>query len=334
MKPVKRTAHIFFRIPPIAPLIGILILLSACQQEADKNTEAGLRYAQTVAADENASHFILLGDVQRTSMFERLACREQNDVQRARIMQRIVQEDPAFLVLLGDLVFQASSEAHWEKFDLLMQDVRAQSIPIFPILGNHEYFGNPQKGREHINARFPLLREKEWYTKRFGRVALVFLNGNTAKMNAAAITEQALWYDRQLVAYDKDATISQVFVCCHQPPFTNSSLDAEDEYRQMFSVPFQEAEKTAVFFSGHCHAYEHFYRQGKHFIVSGGGGGPRRKLDVSAERKYDDSYDGSGIRPFHYMRVQLEGDSVHISMQQLDETTGSWSAGDEIALYP
>ena len=56
--------------------------------------------------------------------------------------------------------------------------------------------------------------------------------------------------------------------------------------------------------TGHVHSYERFERDGKAFIVSGGGGGPRAALEVGSDRRHaDDLYEGPSLRSFHYLSV-------------------------------
>ena len=50
------------------------------------------------------ARFVLVGDTQRTSRFE--LWREQNDPERRRVMQAIAAQQPAFVVINGDLVFE------------------------------------------------------------------------------------------------------------------------------------------------------------------------------------------------------------------------------------
>jgi predicted phosphodiesterase len=48
--------------------------------------------------------------------------------------------------------------------------------------------------------------------------------------------------------------------------------------KTFYADPFIEYSKASFFFSGHSHSYERFQIDGKFFIVSGGGGGPRHKV--------------------------------------------------------
>ncbi|MFN8370847.1 MAG: hypothetical protein U0T83_09525 [Bacteriovoracaceae bacterium] len=57
-------------------------------------------------------------------------------------------------------------------------------------------------------------------------------------------------------------------------------------------------------FAGHAHGYEHFKKEGRDFIVSGGGGGPRVKLKVETKARHQDLFSGPSPRPFNYLYVR------------------------------
>ena len=78
-----------------------------------------------------------------------------NDLETSEIIQAISDLNPSFLVINGDLTFEASNEAHRQYFDYLMQPLQKKSIPVFPNMGNHEYTGNHEKAIDHLSLRFP-----------------------------------------------------------------------------------------------------------------------------------------------------------------------------------
>ena len=74
---------------------------------------------------------------------------------------------------------------------------------------------------------------------------------------------------------DADPKVRGVLVFTHHPPYTNSTVTKDESHvQQAFVGPFVAAKKTLALLSGHAHGYEHFIEQRKHFVVSGGGGGP------------------------------------------------------------
>jgi 3',5'-cyclic AMP phosphodiesterase CpdA len=312
----------------------MFLALTACGGDAERSAP---EYAHAVPAYREAQggKVILFGDPQRTGLPERLLLREQNDSARAAVMRGIAAAQPDMLVILGDLVYQADDDDAWAHFDGIAAGVRRAHVPVFPILGNHEYFGNDAEGRRRIDARFPPLRGSDWYELRCGPVAFLLLNTNFDDMEDDAVQRQQQWYVRRLEALEADDAVRHIVVCGHHPPYTNSMIvSASPEVEERLVLPFLDARKTSLLFSGHCHAYEHFRLGDKHFIVTGGGGGPRQELDRCWHRRYDDLYQGADVRPFHYCALQIRGDTLRMTAHMLSADLSRWHVGDSITVAP
>jgi 3',5'-cyclic AMP phosphodiesterase CpdA len=298
---------------------------------------AALMLAPGTAHSSEPSSLIFVGDLQRTSLFERLVfLREQNDEAREAVVRRIAEERPARLVLLGDLVFDGADEGDWQRFDRLLLPVRRRGIETLALLGNHEYFGDTERGLRAFFSRFPRPEDRRWQLIRFRQAAVILLDSNFDQLSERERDEQDSWYRAQLAALDADAGIQLVIVACHHPPYTNSTVvRADEEVRQRFVKPFMSSRKAALFVSGHCHSYEHFVRDGRHFVVTGGGGGPRQRLKQNpAAREIEDHYRGPSIREFHFGKLTLEDGRARFSMIRRSVGAGgeSWSTGEVITL--
>ena len=164
---------------------------------------------------------------------------------------------------------------------------------------------------------------------RFGRIDIL--------VTCAAIyatLERSDFLDISLEEWDKDPAVRWVFVCCHHPPFTNSTvISGSGQVEREFVKPYLESRKALAFFSGHSHAYERFQHRGKWFIVSGGGGGPRHRVrEGDGEKRQRDLFVGPNPRPFHYCKITVEDEKIHLRMIGLDPVAGEWSAGEEVQL--
>jgi 3',5'-cyclic AMP phosphodiesterase CpdA len=254
--------------------------------------------------------FVLVGDLQRTSRFELL--RESNDPERVRLLEAIASEDADFVAVLGDLVFRGDARAEWEALDTLLSPLSSKALPLLPLLGNHDYGLWAPLALRHFHARFPHLEGRRFYARSYQGLTFLFLDSNRARMSARLFREQLAWYEDALGQAERDPEVRGVLVLVHHPPFTNSRVTGDDRNVQRFFLPpFFAAHKTVAMISGHVHAYERFARRGKHFVVSGGGGGPRVPLLVGDRRRHpDDLVFGPAPRPFHYLRVTLEGDAL------------------------
>ena len=158
-------------------------------------------------------------------------------------MRRIADERPSFVVLLGDLVFDGSSQRHWERFDALVEPLRAAGVPMVPILGNHDYWWGKRKNLRHYLERFPHLDGNRWHSRRFGSVELVFLDSNPAAQTAAEWREQLDWYANALDRADADPSCRGALVFVHHPPFYEQRRDPRQRGRaSLVRRPFRARE--------------------------------------------------------------------------------------------
>jgi len=204
---------------------------------------------------------------------------------------------------------------------------------VFGILGNHDYYRGKESGIANFFQRFPYLGKRSRHAFRFLNVAVILLNSNFKELTSDEIESQNRWYLKKLGEFQKDAAVSAIIVCCHHAPYTNSTvISASKEVRKNFVAPFVETPKAKLFFAGHCHSYEHFESQGKTFIVTGGGGGPRQEVQIKPKKqKYHDLFKGPSVRPFHFCRLILGQNSLKVQMVYFNEEK-KWSVGDEINL--
>ena len=288
-------------------------------------------YAGFSEIDSSKKHFVLVGDTQSTSHWE--FWRERNERERKLIVDEITKREPAFVVHLGDLTTRGSSKKHWQQFDDLHKELRGKNIPYFPILGNHEFYGNDEKALDHYFGRFPHLEKKRWYSFTWKNIGLILLDSNFSKLTKEQIEEQTQWYLGELKRFEQDKNINYVFVCCHEPPFTNSQVVGPNEKTRMhFADPFLGFSKTCLFFSGHAHTYERFRVEGKFFIVSGGGGGPRHKVTIDPlKRHYNDLFPGAELRFFHFCEVEAKGQGLELRILRL-EPDESFTVADSLTV--
>src|SRR4051812_7769182 len=86
---------------------------------------------------------VVIGDTQRTSPIEELIGREQNEAARLALIAKIAKEEqPAFVVHLGDMVESGDSTEQWQYFDRLVSALTVRNVRILPVLGNHDYWGD------------------------------------------------------------------------------------------------------------------------------------------------------------------------------------------------
>ena len=120
----------------------------------------------------NKGRFAIIGDVQPTSKVE--FWRKSNAQERVQLIQQITMEAPDFLAIVGDLVFCGSSAANWTTFDTLATPLYDARVPVFPLLGNHDYGIVRQAALRHFFTRFPHLERCHWVLESTGRWDLFF----------------------------------------------------------------------------------------------------------------------------------------------------------------
>jgi predicted phosphodiesterase len=288
-------------------------------------------YAGFTDIQATKNHFIVVGDTQGTSHWE--VWRERNDRERKLIVDEITRREPAFVVHLGDLTTRGSSERQWKEFDDIHKESRKKEILYFPILGNHEFYGKDKKALQNYFSHFPYLDQRRWYSFTWKNVAIILLDSNFSTLTKEQIEGQSQWYLNELEKFEKMTGIDYIIVCCHEPPFTNSRVVGPNEkVRGYFANPFLRFEKTHLFFSGHSHSYERFQMDGKFFIVSGGGGGPRHKVIIDPRKqRYQDLFSGPELRFFHFCEIESNKDTLIFKVLRL-VSDGSFAIIDPITI--
>lgn len=277
------------------------------------------------------NRFAIVGDMQETSRLE--FWRESNLAARDVLIRQVVSASAPVVVLLGDMVFDGSSAAHWSRFDRTIAPLREAGCTLVPVIGNHEYWrlpffggaGRPYRLR-YFEERFPGCAEPPCRVFRLGTIALVIIDSNLDEFSRDGWEAQLDCYKTNLGALDRDDGIDGVLVFSHHPPFTNSRLTSDELHVQTdFVPPFLAARKTLAMLSGHVHTYERFQKQGKTFVVTGGGGGPRVERHHGPRRRHEEAFtsgDGGGVRPLHYLFCEVCPDRVRVDVRAVGDHPG------------
>lgn len=282
----------------------------------------------------------IVGDVQRTGILEMsMLGRTQNDREREAVLAAIAKDAPDMLFMLGDQVVLGDQEESWNYFDRIMMPVHQAGIPVRAMLGNHDYEGSLHAlCMSNFCDRFPHQRDEHHGLVMLGRIALLTLDSNFdhLKLKKDEIKKLKEHYQETLNKLDANPDVLGVVVASHHPPYTNSDLSGSSELRvvrETFAEPFLAARKTRLYLSGHIHSYERFVSGDKTFVISGGGGGPRREVSISRGRPYtNDAYRKETLRPFHYIRMKVREDSLACEVMMLRKRDYTFSVGDRFAV--
>jgi hypothetical protein len=160
----------------------------------------------------------------------------------------------------------------------------------------------------------------------------VFLNSNRADMSPADWDKQQHWYENTMKQLDNDPSIKAVVTFLHHPAYTNSIVTGDEPDVQLAFVPaYFKSVKGLAMISGHAHTYERFRKDGKTFIVSGGGGGPRVGLHDGIDF-HKDLYTGSSPRPFHFLLLSRTSTGLKITVMGLLKGTSLFFTMEEVNL--
>ena len=289
----------------------------------------------TLSLEENhkcSFPIIAVGDLQRTSAWEYLAGRESNDRERREIIHNISRQKPGSVVLLGDMVFEGDNIDHWRYFDSLIIPIKELHIPLFPVIGNHEYWGKNRIALQYLAERFPELNRSHWYTEICDSIALIFLDSNDLEYSDEQWQQQIDWFKNKLLIYDSDPSIEGILVFAHHPPYTNSLITGDElQVQRGFLPAFYESDKTLAFITGHVHTYERFIERKKTFIVSGGGGGPRVKLKTGSGA-HNDYYNSPSPRPFNYLIINKLNGGIEFTVRGVKKGNSYFFTLDQFTL--
>ena len=235
-----------------------------------------------------------------------------------RVVERMSQEVPDFVLGTGDMVDDGSRQDQWQLFFDVENPLLRNNV-YYPAVGNHDrqgrgrsadtyraYFSLPENGNE----------AERYYAFTYATTRIVVLDSN---IYSFALTDQTTWLERELNAARQDPAIHHIFVVMHHPPFSVSLHGGARDLRERWTPLFEQYQVSAVF-SGHDHVYTRAEHEGVRYFISGGGGAPlypRRPksnpVDLAAVKKFE--------RVFHYLRVNITGERVEVTGIRADGTT-------------
>jgi hypothetical protein len=252
--------------------------------------------------------------------------------QHRRVIDRVAQEVPDFVLGTGDMVDEGFRQDQWQQFFDVENRLLRDNV-YFPALGNHDrqgrgrtadtyraYFSVPENGGD----------TERYYAFTYASARFLVLDSNAYSF---ALTDQTAWLERELIAARQDPNLRHIFVVMHHPPFSISLHGGNIDLRDRWTPLFEKYQVSAVF-SGHDHVYERAEHNGVRYFVSGGGGAPlypkranANPVDVDAVKKFE--------RVLHYLRVTVNGTRIEVTGVRTDGTvieTTAWADGPQIAI--
>lgn len=275
--------------------------------------------------------FVVYGDTRFTGR-EGVA----NPIARRALVEAIARENPAAILIGGDLVYQGTDPEDYEVYRNETAPWVRQKIPVFPALGNHEFQGCTSAAAaaclENWWKAFGALplRPHRWYSVGIGSALLALVLDTDTSLKPGS--EQREWFERQVEG--ADPRISFIMVLMHYPPVRDPlyrPAKDEKEVERYLSRKAGTLRAQVLVIGSHIHNYERYFHNGVTYLVSGGGGAQPHP----AFRMFGELSRLTTSVNFHYLRFTLEGErltGVMIRFDSTDHTGNPWSEPDRFEM--
>jgi len=236
--------------------------------------------------------------------------RTRHEVHRRVIEAMVAHGIPDFVIHTGDLVADGNDSSMWPVFFDIERELLRQTA-FFPSLGNHER--NSRDYYEFFRVDTP------FYSFNWGNAHFSVLNtdyGNAASSPAARDafwTEQTRWLEEDLAANQKT---DFRFVVGHHPPISAVARRQEFNPHMVALVPLFEKYHVNATFFGHDHNYQHYLKNGIHYVITGGGGAPLYDVD-----KPDPAYAVKVVSTENFVTINVDGKIAKVRSTALDGKT-------------
>ena len=204
------------------------------------------KYAASLVFDKSDKlSFIVYGDSRH---FEK---------RHESVFNAIVKEKPDFVIHLGDMVDNGLFSDQWRVFFRVTSSYWAEHV-VYTVRGNHE---------SPFNIYDQLLYPPYYSFKR-GNITFIVLDTNQSLEQSSP---QRSWFLNELEKARQDGR--PIFVFMHHPIFTKGPHRKDEVVKRLQNlVPLLEEFGVKAVFSAHDHNYQHFWKNGVHYVITGGGG--------------------------------------------------------------
>ncbi len=300
-----------FKRTRLALLAVLLIAFSALAQQPQASTAADF----TIPV-RGPFTFIAYGDVRFTNPADK---NSSSPEYRDTIVDEIAKEKPSLVVFVGDLVRQGALAADWQVMDKELAPLRAAGVSLYPVIGNHETWGDPTA--ENYFRHFPQLKGRHWYTVQAGNCYFIMLDSGSLKPN----DEQWNWLAQRLQQIPDQ--VDYIFIVQHHPPVTHSvdgqaggGHSAREQDKQLAAFLEQQQSglrQPIIVLAGHVHSYERYAGGRVTYITTGGGGATPYNIPRMPGDKYKDPGPA-----YHFCRFVADRGSLHFKMLKVTLLNG------------
>jgi acid phosphatase type 7 len=278
-----------------------------------------------------AFRFVAFGD---TRFHDPADTEPANPAIRQALIAAIDKENPAFISIGGDIVYNGENSKDWQVWDSETAVWREHKIPVYPAIGNHDLKGNLQSALGNYFARFPEIQQSRFYSVRLSNSLMLALDSALEEVSGP----QGDWLRAQLDRLSP--SVDFVFLIFHHPPYTSSSDDktfggghsaraSEQALAKFLEERQQNMRARIVVFNGHVHNYERHEHGGITYFVTGGGGAHAYPI----VRHADDLYKYAGVN-YHYLLAEVDHNHLTVTMHKVEIKEGKevWSQPDSVTI--
>ncbi len=252
---------------------------------------------------------------------------------RAALVRAVANVHPAFVCFTGDIIYRGSDTDDWKVFDRETSIWRDDKIPVFPALGNHEFYKVEKTALSNYFQHFPDLKDSRYYSVRAANTLILVLDSSLDEVSGP----QGEWLKSKVD--DLPSDVDFVFFMMHHPPYTSSdpgmfgeghSARIPEKALAKFLEDRQSRTRARfVVFSGHVHNYERHEHGGVTYFVTGGAGAHAYPI----QRASTDPYQSREIN-YHYLLVEVDHQQLSIIMNRLQLVNGKeiWSQPDSVKI--
>ena len=236
--------------------------------------------------------------------------RTRHDVHKKVIGELMKHGIPDFILHTGDLVADGNDSAQWPIFFGIEKDLLRQAA-FFPSLGNHE------RNTHYFQDLFQT--ETPYYSFDWGNGHFAVIDSDietvaaTERERNAFWMTQTRWLEDDLLTHQKS---EYRFVIAHHPPFTAVARRQGDNPHMTALVPMFEKYQVSAAFFGHDHNYQHYLKNGVHYVTTGGGGAPLYDVD-----KPPAAIAQKVVSVENFVSVSVNGETAHIQAIAIDGRT-------------
>lgn len=171
------------------------------------------------------------------------------------------------VIIPGDIVNDGEDLKQWREEFFGSGEALWRYVPIIPAIGNHDYdlkhyliyFDLPDSGA--------LLNREEWYRKDFMNLRLLTAQTNLNTNALNALTEQTLWFQREITQATSDG-VDYLFAQWHHPCKSEFWIPGESEQSCVYVDLLEQFSARTGAISGHFFGHTHAYSRGQSRDVS------------------------------------------------------------------